>query len=466
MSISPQSLEKPLFSFRQLWNMNLGFLGIQFGWGLQMANMSAIFEHLGADADQLPILWLAAPLTGLLVQPIVGNLSDYTWNALGRRRPYFLAGAILAFVALVLMPHCSNLWMAAGLLWILDTSANVSMVPFRAFVGDLLPPQQRTKGFAMQSIMLGLGAVSASALPWILSNIFRLSNASSPLRKIPLTVEVSFYLGGILFLGTVLWTIVTTPEYPPANLANFEELKSARGGVSSSLREAWQTLGNMPNVMQQLAKIQFFTWLGIFCFLLYFPPAVARNIFGATSQNSTLYSDGIEWAGICFAVYNAVCIGFSFILPRIAKYLGRSLTHSLCLLCGGICLVSLLTIRNQYVLLVAMLGLGIAWSSALIMPYAMLSSSIPPQRRGVFQGIFNFFVVLPEVVVALGFGWVMRHLLHDDRLLAVVIGGVSLIIAAGLTLLLHNTEDLTLEIQEIEQNTSITETTVDEQKLS
>ncbi|MEO1342212.1 MAG: MFS transporter, partial [Cyanobacteria bacterium J06635_13] len=286
------------------------------------------------------------------------------------------------------------------------------------------------------------------------------------LRKIPLTVEVSFYVGGILFLGTVLWTIVTTPEYPPANLANFEELKLARGGVTSSLREAWQTLGNMPNMMQQLAKIQFFTWLGIFCFLLYFPPAVARNIFGATNQNSTLYSDGIEWAGICFAVYNAVCIGFSFVLPRIAKYLGRSLTHSLCLLCGGICLVSLLTIRNQYVLLLAMLGLGIAWSSALIMPYAMLSSSIPPQRRGVYQGIFNFFVVLPEVVLSLGFGWVMQHLLHDDRLLAVVIGGVSLIIAAGLTLLLHNTEDLASEIQEIEPDTSLTATTVDEQQLS
>ncbi|MEM6610936.1 MAG: MFS transporter [Cyanobacteria bacterium P01_C01_bin.72] len=466
MSTSTQSLEKPLFSFRQLWNMNFGFLGIQFGWGLQMANMSAIFEHLGADADQLPILWLAAPLTGLLVQPIVGNLSDYTWNALGRRRPYFLTGAILAFVALVLMPHCSHLWLAAGLLWILDTSANISMVPFRAFVGDLLPPEQRTKGFAMQSIMLGLGAVSASALPWILSNVFKLNNASSPLRKIPLTVEVSFYVGGILFLGTVLWTIVTTPEYPPANLANFEALKSARGGLMGSLKEAWQTLGNMPSVMQQLAKIQFFTWLGIFCFLLYFPPAVARNIFGATSQDSTLYSDGIEWAGICFAVYNAVCIGFSFVLPRIAQYLGRSLTHSLCLLCGGVGLVSLLTIRNQYVLLLAMLGLGIAWSSALIMPYAMLSSSIPPQRRGVFQGIFNFFVVLPEVVVALGFGWVMLHLLHEDRLLAVVIGGVSLIIAAGLTLLLQNTEDLALDISEIEQNSLITGTTADEQKLS
>ncbi|MEL6501480.1 MAG: MFS transporter [Cyanobacteria bacterium J06623_1] len=466
MSIDPQSLEKPLFNFRQLWNMNFGFLGIQFGWGLQMANMSAIFEHLGADADRLPILWLAAPLTGLIVQPIVGNLSDYTWNALGRRRPYFLAGAIMAFVALILMPHCSNLWMAASLLWVLDTSANVSMVPFRAFVGDLLPQKQRTKGFAMQSIMLGIGAVSASALPWILSNIFQLDNASSSLRKIPLTVEVSFYVGGILFLGTVLWTIVTTPEYPPANLANFEELKLARGGVTSSLREAWQTLGNMPNMMQQLAKIQFFTWLGIFCFLLYFPPAVARNIFGATNQNSTLYSDGIEWAGICFAVYNAVCIGFSFVLPRIAKYLGRSLTHSLCLLCGGICLVSLLTIRNQYILLLAMLGLGIAWSSALIMPYAMLSSSIPPQRRGVYQGIFNFFVVLPEVVLSLGFGWVMQHLLHGNRLLAVVIGGVSLIIAAGLTLLLHNTEDLASEIQEIEPDTSLTATTVDEQQLS
>ena len=432
---SQQSASKPLFTFGQLWNMNLGFLGIQFGWGLQMANMSAIFEHLGAEADRLPILWLAAPLTGLLVQPIVGNLSDYTWNFLGRRRPYFLAGAILAFIALILMPRSSNLWMAAGLLWILDTSANVSMVPFRAFVGDLLPKEQRTKGFAMQSIMLGLGAVSASALPWILNNLFHVSNATNVVQKIPLTVEISFYIGGVLFLSTVLWTIVTTSESPPPNLDKFEQLKADRGGIVSSLRESWQTLGQMPETMQQLAKVQFFTWLGIFCFFLYFPPAVARNIFGATSQNSVLYSDGIEWAGICFAVYNAVCIGFSFILPRLAKYLGRSITHSLCLLCGGISLVSLLTITDRYVLLLAMVGLGIAWSSALIMPYAMLSGSIPPLRRGVYQGVFNFFVVLPEIVASLGFGWIMQHLLHDDRLLAVVMGGICLIIAAGLTLL-------------------------------
>ncbi|MGF1542060.1 MAG: MFS transporter [Pleurocapsa sp.] len=427
----------PKLSWLQLWNMNLGFLGIQFGWGLQMANMSAIFEHLGADAAQLPILWIAAPLTGLIVQPIIGNLSDYTWTPLGRRRPYFLVGAILAFMALILMPHASSLWMAAGLLWILDTSANVSMVPFRAFVGDLLPKEQRTSGFAMQSVMFGLGAVSASALPWLLNNIFQIDNTSSELQPIPLTVEISFYIGAALFLTTVLWTVITTPEYPPNNLEKFEQLQEKRGGIIPSLRETWETLRNMPSTMQQLARVQFFTWLGIFCFFLYFPPAVARNIFGAIEGDSIRYSVGIEWAGLCFAVYNAVCIVFSFLLPRLAALIGRPLTHSLCLLCGGVSLISLLAITNRYLLFVTMIGLGIAWSSALILPYAMLSSSVPSQRRGIYQGIFNFFIVLPEIVVSLGFGWVMSYFLHDDRLLAVVLGGVFLIIAAGLTLLVE-----------------------------
>jgi maltose/moltooligosaccharide transporter len=450
-SISKE-ISKSKFGFWQLWNMNLGFLGIQFGWGLQMANMSAIFEHLGADAEQLPILWLAAPLTGLLVQPIVGNLSDYTWTCLGRRRPYFLVGAILALIALFLIPNCTNLWMAAGLLWILDTSANVSMVPFRAFVEDLLPKEQRTKGFAMQSMMLGLGAVSASALPWILSHIFKIDNTSSPWRKIPLTIEVSFYIGGVLFLSTVLWTIVTTSEYPPQNLAKFEQLRATRGGIVSSLRETWQTLGQIPVRMQQLAKVQFFTWLGIFCFLLYFPPAVARNIFGATSQNSLLYNQGIEWAGICFAVYNAVCVGCSLILPRLAEQFNRAKIHGFCLFCGGISLISLLLVSNQYILLLSMIGLGIAWSSALIMPYAMLSNFIPSQRRGIYQGIFNFFIVLPEIAVSLGFGWVMKYLLNDNRFLAVVMGGGFLIIAAGLTLLIKPDpiDNLSSEVKSIE----------------
>ena len=456
-SALPETTSKSRFSFGQLWNMNFGFLGIQFGWGLQMANMSAIFEYLGADADRLPILWLAAPLTGLFVQPIVGNLSDYTWTFLGRRRPYFLVGAILACIALFSMPNCSNLWLAAGILWILDTSANVSMVPFRAFVGDLLPKEQRTQGFAMQSVMLGLGAVSASVLPWILSHVFQIDNTSNSLHRIPLTIEVSFYIGAILFLGTVLWTIVTTPEYPPQNLDKFEQLQAARGGITSSLRETWETLGQIPPKMQQLAKVQFFTWLGIFCFLLYFPPAVARNIFGATSQDSLLYSEGIEWAGICFAVYNAVCIGFSFILPNLAKRFGRPAVHSFCLLCGGMSLISLLFIQNKYVILLAMVGLGLAWSSALIMPYAMLSNSIPPQRRGIYQGIFNFFVVLPEIVAALGFGWVMRYLLHDNRLLAVVIGGGFLVVAAGLTLLIkpNPINNLSNEVETLETDGTI-----------
>ena len=453
----PKTLFKPKFNFGQLWNMNFGFLGIQFGWGLQMANMSAIFEYLGADADRLPILWLAAPLTGLFVQPIIGNLSDYTWTFLGRRRPYFLLGAILACIALFAMPNCSNLWIAAGLLWILDTSANVSMVPFRAFVGDLLPKEQRTKGFAMQSIMLGIGAVSASALPWILAHLFQIDNTSNALRKIPLTIEVSFYIGAILFLGTVLWTVVTTAEYPPENLVKFEQLQATRGGITSSIKETWQTLGNLPVKMQQLAKVQFFTWLGIFCFLLYFPPAVARNIFGAVSQDSLLYSEGIEWAGICFAVYNAVCIGASFILPKLGKYFSRPAVHSVCLFCGGISLISLLFIANRHLLLFSMVGLGIAWSSALIMPYAMLSNSIPPQRRGIYQGIFNFFIVLPEIVASLGFGWVMRYLLHDNRLWAVVMGGFFLIIAAGLTLLvtINPLDSLNNEVKTIETDETI-----------
>jgi maltose/moltooligosaccharide transporter len=429
---------KSKFNFRQLWNMNFGFLGIQFGWGLQMANMSAIFEHLGADAHQLPILWIAAPLTGLIVQPIIGNLSDHTWSPLGRRRPYFLGGAILAFIALIFMPRSLNLWMAAGLLWLLDTSANVSMVPFRAFVGDLLPNEQRTRGFAMQSVMIGIGAVSASALPWLLNHVFAVENRTNALRKIPMTVEISFYIGAALFLGTVLWTVVTTPEYPPQNLEAFEQLQEKRGGFMSSIRETWYTLQEMPSTMRQLARVQFFTWLGIFCFFLYFPPAVARNIFGATTQNSTLYSDGIEWAGICFAVYNAVCIGFSFLLPYLGKRIGRQLTHSICLFCGGISLISVLIIQNKYVLLADMLGFGIAWSSAMVMPYAMLTGAIPPQRRGIYQGIFNFFIVLPEIVVSLGFGWVMNYLLHDNRLLAVVLGGAFLIIAAGLTQLVQS----------------------------
>lgn len=424
-------LEK--LKLHQLWNMNFGFLGIQFGWGLQMANMSAIFEYLGANAYQLPLLWIAAPLTGLIVQPIIGNLSDYTWGPLGRRRPYILIGGVFAFIGLILMPHCSTLWMAAGLLWILDTSVNVSMVPFRAFIGDLLPKEQRTVGFAMQSLMVGIGAVCASALPWILDRIFSVANSSNAQSKIPLNVEISFYIGAAVFLVTVLWTIVTTKERPPKNLGAFAKLREQKAGILLSIQETWLSLQKMPSTMYQLAWVQFFSWLGIFCFFLYFAPAVARNIFGAVSQDSNSYVEGIEWAGLCFALYNAVCIGFSFLLPHLVKRTSSQITHSFCLAFGGLSLTWLLVIHNQYVLLLAMIGFGIAWSSVLALPYAMLVESIPSQRQGIYQGIFNLFIVLPQISVSLGFGWVMRNLLHEDCALAVVLGGVFLIVAAGLT---------------------------------
>ena len=425
------TLHKPRQSFWQIWNMSFGFLGIQFGWGLQMANMSAIYEYLGARADQIPILWLAAPLTGLIVQPLIGNASDHTWTRLGRRRPYFLAGAILSSMALILMPRCSALWMAAGLLWILDTSINISMEPFRAFVADLLPEEQRTQGFAMQSLFIGLGAVVASAMPWLLTNVFHAAQQQSG-NAIPQTVRVSFYAGAAAFLGAVLWTIVTTREYPPDPALVTAHPNSHKRGAADSIREIFTAIREMPTTMRQLAPVQLLTWLGLFCMWLYFPVAVARNVFGAADQNAVSYTAGVEWAGVCFGMYSAVCFVFSFFLPSIAGRIGRKWTHSLCLLCGAAGLLSVSLVHDKNYLLLSMTGVGIAWASTLSMPYSVLAGSLPENRIGVYMGIFNFFIVLPEIIASLGFGWVMSHLLHNNRLGAVIAGGVFLVAAAAL----------------------------------
>jgi maltose/moltooligosaccharide transporter len=424
---------KKRLNFLQIINMSVGFFGIQFGWALQMTNMSAIFEHLGAQADEIPILWLAAPLTGLIVQPMVGHMSDNTWGPLGRRRPYFLFGAILSSTALVFMPHSSSLWMAAGGLWILDTSNNVSMEPFRAFVGDLLPAERRTQGFAMQSFFIGAGSVLAAAFPWLLNHLFNVTNTGGE-HSIPPTIEISFYVGAAAFLGTVLWTVLSTEEYPPEDLEAFEQQKAEQGGFGGGVAEIWSAIREMPDTMRQLAWVQSFSWLGMYCVFLYFPPAVARNVFGATSQSSELYSEGIEWAGICIAAYNAVCLVFSFILPKLSRFTSRQITHCLCLICGGIGLISLWFIENPYLILLAMVGLGIAWSSLLAMPYAILVGSLPDERTGVYMGIFNAFIVLPEILASLGFGWVMRYWFNENRMLALVSGGVAMIIAALLVL--------------------------------
>ncbi|MBK8060455.1 MAG: MFS transporter [Gemmatimonadetes bacterium] len=419
--------------FSTIWNMSFGFLGIQFGWGLQMANMSAIYEYLGASADEIPMLWLAAPLTGLIVQPIIGHLSDHTWSpTLGRRRPYFLVGAILSSLALIAMPQSSALWMAAGLLWILDASINVSMEPFRAFVADLLPQQERTRGFAMQSFFIGVGAVLASAMPWMLTNWFGV--APSAPGTIPITVKLSFYIGSAAFFGAVLYTILTTKEHPPADMEAFRKAKKQSAGIGATVSEVLAALKAMPLTMRQLAPVQLCTWLGLFCMWLYFPVAVARNVFGAPDTSSPLYQQGQEWAGVCFGAYSAVCFLFAFWLPVLAKKVGRKMTHTICLLCGAAGLMSVAVITKPALLLLSMTGVGIAWASTLSMPYAMLAGSLPEGKTGVYMGIFNFFIVIPEIVAALGFGWVMNNLLDNNRMAAVVAGGAFMALAAVLVL--------------------------------
>jgi maltose/moltooligosaccharide transporter len=434
-------MDKPPRTFWQIWNMSFGFLGIQFGWGLQMANMSAIYEYLGARADQIPILWLAAPLTGLIVQPIIGHASDRTWGRLGRRRPYFLGGAILSSMALILMPRSSTLWMAAGLLWVLDASINISMEPFRAFVADLLPESQRTRGFAMQSLFIGLGAVIASGLPYLLTNLFHVA-VTRAAGTIPFTVRLSFYIGAAAFMGAVLWTIFTTKEYPPDDLAEFQKQKSEGAGLGAGAREILASIREMPRTMRQLAWVQICTWMGLFCMWLYFPVAVARNVFAAADTNSPLYSTGVEWAGICFGMYSLVCFVFSFVLPMLARQLGRKATHSLCLMCGGLGLISVAVIHNKYLLLLSMTGVGIAWASTLSMPYSILAGSLPRGKTGVYMGIFNFFIVIPEITASLGFGWVMGHLLNNNRIAAVVAGGIFFMLAAILTQRVQDLYDL------------------------
>ena len=420
-------------NFGAIFNMSFGFLGIQFGWALQMANMSAIYEYLGATADQIPVLWLAAPLTGLIVQPIIGHVSDRTWSPrFGRRRPFFLIGAILSSLALIAMPHSSTLWMAAGLLWILDASINISMEPFRAFVADLLPPHERTRGFAMQSIFIGFGAVIASAMPWMLTNWFGVA-ASVP-GTIPTTVRLSFMVGAAAFFGAVLYTVLTTKEKPPEDLAAFERDKAASAGIAAGAREILAAVRTMPTTMRQLALVQICTWLGLFCMWLYFSTAVARDVFGATDTKSPLYQQGVEWAGLCFGAYSAVCFAFSFFLPGMATKFGAKATHSICLLAGAVGLVSVMFISNPNYLMLSMVGVGIAWASTLSMPYAMLSTALPPGKTGIFMGIFNFFIVIPEIVASLGFGWVMNNLLNNNRMAAVVAGGVFMAIAALLVL--------------------------------
>lgn len=447
---------KPKLSLVEIINMSVGFFGIQFGWDLQRANMGRIYENLGANPDQVPLLFLAAPLTGLLVQPVIGYMSDRTWHPTwGRRRPYFMIGAIISSIALIFMPHSGSLFMAAGLLWILDVFGNVSMEPFRAFVTDKLPDSQVNRGFIMQSFMIGLGGSIASSLPFVFSNIFHVKNTADA-GNIPENVKWSFYIGAFFFLGSVLYTVFTSKEYPPS-----ENNKVAGTKEESGMKEIFSALANMPSKMKLVSLVQFFTWPGLFLMWFYYTTAVAVNVFHGKDASDPVYAKGADFGSLTLSFYSVVTFLFALVLPSIADKLGRKLTHSLCLLCGALGLLSVGWVTNPNMLFISMIGIGIAWASILSMPYAMLSGVLPKDKVGIYMGIFNFFIVLPEIIASVGFGWFMNNVLHNDRMAALKVGALFMIVAALICYVFIKerknepvNEELTAEL-EIEENRSV-----------
>ena len=483
--------EKPLLGFWQIWNMCFGFLGIQFGFALQNANASRIFQTLGADIDTLPLLWVAAPLTGLVVQPIVGYMSDRTWNFLGRRRPYFFFGAIFTTLALLVMPNSPALWVAAGTLWILDASINITMEPFRAFVGDMLPPRQRSTGYVMQSFFIALGAVVASALPWMMSNWLGIAN-TAPEGQIPDSVRYSFYLGAATLFGAVMWTVLRTREYNPEELAAFEDsaseiaagarrpaavfhLRSAlawsgagiaglaavaitgadaplyllaagvaifgllqclaiamqnSGRVDNPYFDMCRNLVEMPETMKRLAWVQFFSWFALFAMWIYATPAVTDHHYGAQDTGSLLYNEGADWVAVLFASYNAVAVAAAMTIPLLIRWLGMFRSHQVSLLLGACGLASFLLIEDPAWLLASMVGVGFAWASIVSIPYAILANAVPAARMGIFMGIFNFFIVIPQLLAAAVLGIIVEHLFGGRPIYALPLAGLSMIAAA------------------------------------
>jgi maltose/moltooligosaccharide transporter len=429
-TVAHSPVAKPRLSLSQIINMSVGFFGIQFGWDLQRANMGPIYDVLGAKPDDIPLLFLAAPLTGLIVQPIVGYLSDRTWHPKwGRRRPYFFVGAVLSSIAIIIMPHSSALWIAAGLLWVMDVFGNVAMEPFRAFVADKLPDSQLNRGFIMQSLMIGLGGSIASALPWIMRNWFDMKNVAAK-GVIADNVKFSFYIGAFFFLAAVMYTVFTSKEYPPADLSLEDRAKESKKGFGGGVNEILLSIRHMPSRMRIVSLVQFFTWPGLFLMWFYYANAVAYHVFGAQTNTDPAFGNGKDFAGLTLSFYNVITFAFAFVLPFIADRLGRKTTHSLCLLIGALGLISVAFVHDKNMLFLCMTGVGIAWASILSMPYAMLGSSIPPSKIGIYMGIFNFFIVLPEIMASLGFKYMMKYVLNNDMMLAVQLGGVLMIVAA------------------------------------
>jgi maltose/moltooligosaccharide transporter len=454
-AMQPSGQRKKL-SFGELWNMSFGFFGIQFGFALQNANVSRIFQTLGAEIDDISYLWIAAPVTGFLVQPIIGYLSDRTWHPYwGRRRPFFFAGAILASLALFLMPNSYVLWMAAILLWLLDASINISMEPFRAFVGDKLPSKQRTTGFAMQTFFIGVGAVIASLLPFIFTNVFDISN-TAPAGQIPNSVKYSFYIGAVVFLAAVMWTVFTTKEFPPEDIQKWEEEKLEKSGILHGFKEIIAGITTMPKTMLQLAVVQFFTWIAFFAMWIYTTSGVAQNAYGTTDSTSKAFQDAGDWVGVMFMVYNGISALAAFLLPLLATKIGRRFTHLVCLIVGGAGLIALFFIQDRELLLIPMVAVGLAWASTLTMPYAMLADALPSNKMGFYMGVFNIFIVIPQIVAALILGFFVRQFFDGQSIYALVVGGISMVLAGILNLIIRERKEespseIVEEIMTIEQ---------------
>ncbi|MGE5600857.1 MAG: MFS transporter [Pseudomonadota bacterium] len=485
--------EKPRQSLAGLWNISFGFFGIQIGFALQNANMSRIFQSLGSSLDDLPALWVAAPLTGLLVQPIIGHMSDKTWlGRLGRRRPYFLTGAILAALSLLLMPLSQVLLMAALLLWVLDASLNISMEPFRAFVGDMLPRDQHTAGYAVQTAFIGAGAVVGSIFPYLLEHWGVANEAGA--GQIPDTVRYSFWAGGVALFAAVMWTIVTTREYSPEEVSAFDEgeiahdgtvtiralaartlttsivwiaagaaivagtdafglekevyllgglliayglasivgIQMARGGRSSNmLSSIVGDFSGMPPLMKKLALAQFFSWSALFIMWINTTPVVAQYFFSSADANSAAYQEGGNWVGVLFATYNGVAaIAALTILPFLARRIGKVKTHIVGLLCGALGYASFFLFKDANQLLIAEVGVGIAWASILAMPYAILASNLPQKKLGIYMGLFNVFVVVPQLLVATVMGSIMKAFFPDEPIYTMAFAAAVMALAA------------------------------------
>jgi len=441
-------MKRKRMSFWDIWNMSFGFLGIQFGFALQNANASRILQTFGADVEHLSWFWIAAPLTGMIVQPIIGHYSDKTWTKLGRRRPYFLAGAVMTSIALILMPNSAMftafapaMFIGAGMLMIMDASINVAMEPFRALVADLLPSDQRTLGFSVQTSLIGIGAVLGSWLPYMLAEWIGISK-TAPEGHVPANVIFSFYTGAAVLLGAILWTIFTTKEYPPETYEE-ESGKREQEDNRSFLTAILQDFKSMPKTMRQLGLVQFFSWFALFSMWVFTTPAIAVHIYGAdiNDTSSETFQNAGNWVGIIFGVYNAISAVYAFCLPAIAKKIGRKRTHAFSLVMGGIALISIYFISDPKILLIPMIGIGMAWGSILAMPYAILAGSIPAKKMGIYMGIFNFFITIPQIINGIFGGPIVKRIYDSQAIYAIVIAGICLFIAAFSVLFVEDKDD-------------------------